>query len=66
MDHYKQAENLVDAGLPQVAIAHALLAIVDVLRAEPSDDCNCGDCKDYELPEFLRPVKIPTIRGDVL
>lgn len=58
MDHYKQAENLVDAGLPQVAIAHALLALVDVLRSK--------DDEMTYLPEFLRPVKTPTIKKDVL
>lgn len=66
MDHYKQAENLINAGLPQVAIAHALLALVDVLRAEPCDECDCGDCKDDGLPDFLRPVTTPTIKRDLL
>lgn len=66
MNHYKQAENLVDAGLMQPAMVHAILAVVDVLRAEPSGDCDCGDCKDYELPEFLRPIKDLDVKRGVL
>lgn len=60
MDHYKQAENLINAGLPDVATAHAILALVDVLRR--SDDENAT----YDVPEFLRPVKTPSVKRNLL
>lgn len=67
MDHYKQAKNLLDAGLMQPAIAHALLAIVDVLRDDERDESPPGFRVDPAvLAEFLRPIKDLDIKGDVL
>jgi hypothetical protein len=70
MDHYRQAENLINAGLPHVAIAHALLALVDVLR---DDECDCGEeCGDNVridpsvMAEFLRPIKDADIKDGLL
>ena len=56
MDHYKQAERLLDSGLLTAAIAHAILALVDVLR-----DDELG-----EWPAFLRPIADVEVRDGLL
>jgi hypothetical protein len=56
MDHYKQAERLLDSGLLTAAIGHAILALVDVLR----------DDEPGEWPAFLRPIADVEVRDGLL
>ena len=56
IDHYKQSERLLDSGLIGPAIAHGILALVDVLR----------DDEPGEWPAFLRPINDAEVKGDVL
>ena len=58
MDHYKQAERLLDSGLLTAAIAHAILALVDVLR----DD----EPEPEEWPAFLRPIADVQVKDGLL
>lgn len=66
MEHYQQAERLLQDGLINPAIVHALLALVDVLR---DDQCECGE--DFRIDpavmaEFLRPIKDADIKDGLL
>ena len=56
IDHYKAAERLIESGLPQVAIAHAILALVDVLR----------DDEPGQWPAFLRPIADVEVKDGLL
>lgn len=66
MEHYQEAERLLEVGLINPAIVHALLALVDVLR---DDECECvGDFRidPSVMAEFLRPINDADIKDGLL
>lgn len=66
MDHYDEAERLLQAGLLTAAIAHALLALVDVLRDSEDEDGEVFGMNPAVLAEFLRPIKDAEIKDGLL